>query len=104
MVAAGRPVIARNCDVRRRTWRILGVVGLAIEYRLAPANRFPAAVYDAKAAVRFLRANATKYNIDPKRIFAIGSSAGGHLAALLGVTNGDPKLEGDVCCRAFPPT
>lgn len=79
----------------------LGVFGLAIEYRLAPANRYPLAVYDAKAAVRFLRANAAKYNLDPRRIFAIGSSAGGHLAALLGTTNGDADLEGDVCCKGF---
>ena len=57
-----------------------GYVAVTIEYRLAPKYPFPAAVEDCKAAVRWLRANAEKYHIDPKRIGATGASAGGTLA------------------------
>jgi acetyl esterase/lipase len=72
-----------------------GFVAATITYRLAPKFQFPAAVHDAKAAVRWLRANATKYNIDPKRIGVTGGSAGGHLAQFLGVTGNVPEFEGD---------
>ena len=57
--------------------------------------QFPAAVYDCKAAVRWLRANAAKYHIDPERIGVTGGSAGGHLAQFLGVTTGVKEFEGD---------
>ena len=79
----------------------LGMVGFAVEYRVSKEAPFPAAVYDAKASVRWLRANAAKYHIDPDHIFAVGSSAGGHLATMLGVTPDDPSLEGDGCCKEF---
>jgi acetyl esterase/lipase len=79
----------------------LGMVGFAIEYRVAKEATYPAAVSDAKAAVRWLRANAAKYNIDERYIFAVGSSAGGHLAAMLALTGGDPAFEGDACCKEF---
>jgi acetyl esterase/lipase len=72
-----------------------GFVAATISYRLAPKYPFPAAVHDAKAAVRWLRLNAAKYQVDPKRIGATGSSAGGHLAQFLGVTAGVPEFEGD---------
>ena len=62
----------------------------SVEYRLSGEAIFPAAVTDCKAAVRFLRANAKKYNLDADRFGAWGSSAGGHLAAFLG-TSGDVK-------------
>ena len=55
---------------------------------------FPAQIEDCKAAVRWLRANASKYNLDPDRIGVWGFSAGGHLAALLGTSGGVPELEG----------
>lgn len=71
-----------------------GYVGACIEYRLSGEAPFPAAVEDCKAAVRFLRANATRYQIDPDRIAAAGGSAGGHLAALLGVSRPADGLEG----------
>ena len=71
-----------------------GFVALTVTYRLAPKYQFPAAVYDVKAAVRWLRANAQKYNLDPERIGATGDSAGGHLAHFLGVTAGVPEFEG----------
>jgi acetyl esterase/lipase len=71
-----------------------GYVAVTVSYRLAPAHQFPAAVHDCKAAVRWLRANATKYHIDPARIGAMGGSAGGHLAQFLGLTAGVPEFEG----------
>lgn len=72
-----------------------GYVAVTITYRLAPKYPFPAAVYDCKAAVRWLRANAAKYRIDPEQIGATGGSAGGHLALYLGVTGGVAEVEGD---------
>jgi acetyl esterase/lipase len=72
-----------------------GYVAITPEYRLAPENRFPAAVEDCKAAVRWLRANARAYKINPDRIGVMGFSAGAHLACLLGVTTRDDGLEGD---------
>jgi acetyl esterase/lipase len=72
-----------------------GYVAATVEYRLAPKYQFPAAVYDCKAAVRWLRANAAKYHIDPDRIGVTGGSAGGHLAQFLGVTGENFQFEGD---------
>jgi acetyl esterase/lipase len=72
-----------------------GYVAITVTYRLAPAFQFPAAVQDCKAAVRWLRANAGKYHVDPKRIGVTGGSAGGHLAQFLGNTNGVKEFEGD---------
>lgn len=72
-----------------------GYVAITVTYRLAPAFQFPAAVHDCKAAVRWLRANAAKYHVDPARIGVTGGSAGGHLAQFLGVTNGVKEFEGD---------
>jgi acetyl esterase/lipase len=72
-----------------------GYVAVTVTYRLAPKYRFPAAVYDVKAAVRWLRANAARYHIDPERIGAMGGSAGGHLAQFLGVTGEVREFEGD---------
>lgn len=70
----------------------------SVNYRLSPVAPFPAQVHDIKAAIRFLRAEAGSdgYGYDPDRILIAGASAGGHLAALVGVTNGHPKLEGEV--------
>lgn len=72
-----------------------GYVVVSPEYRLAPDHRFPAQIEDCKAAVRWLRANAKKYHINTERIGALGFSAGGHLACLLGVTTKDDRLEGN---------
>lgn len=72
-----------------------GYVAITVTYRLAPKYQFPAAVHDTKAAVRWLRANAAKYKIDPSRIGTTGGSAGGHLAQFLGVTAGVKEFEGD---------
>lgn len=71
-----------------------GFVAATVTYRLAPKYQFPAAVYDVKAAVRWLRANAEKYQLDPARIGVTGGSAGGHLAQFLGVTGAVAEFEG----------
>jgi acetyl esterase/lipase len=72
-----------------------GYVAVTITYRLAPKYPFPAAIHDSKSAVRWLRANAEKYKIDPKWIGVTGGSAGGHLAQFLGVTGDVKEFEGD---------
>ncbi|MBE7535344.1 MAG: alpha/beta hydrolase [Anaerolineales bacterium] len=64
-----------------------GFLAVAINYRLAPEYVFPAMIEDAKCAVRFLRAHADEYNLDPNRIGVFGGSAGGHLVSMLGVTD-----------------
>ena len=71
-----------------------GYVAVTVTYRLAPKHQFPAAVHDTKAAVRWVRANAAKYKIDPERIGTTGGSAGGHLAQFLAVTGDVPEFEG----------
>jgi acetyl esterase/lipase len=71
-----------------------GFVAVSIDYRLSGEAQFPAQIEDAKAAVRWLRANAKKWKIDPNAIGATGSSAGGHLAALLATSGGVKELEG----------
>ena len=68
----------------------------SVDYRLSPEAPFPAQIHDIKAAIRFLRAKSELFHINTKRIAIIGASAGGHLAALVGVTNGQSELEGKV--------
>jgi acetyl esterase/lipase len=82
-----------------------GYVAATVSYRLMKFDAkekdsttatpaFPAQVHDVKAAVRWLRANAANYHVDPERIGATGASAGGHLSLMLGLTDADAKLEG----------
>lgn len=71
-----------------------GYVAATASYRLAPKHPYPSAIHDVKAAVRWLRANAAKYQIDPERIGVTGGSAGGHLAQFLGVTADVKGFEG----------
>ena len=73
-----------------------GYAVASINYRLSVDATFPAQIHDCKGAVRFLRANAAKYGIDPERVGVIGGSAGGHLAALLGTTADVKELEGNI--------
>ncbi len=67
----------------------------SLNYRLSQEAKFPAQIEDCKAAIRFLRANAKKYNLDPDHFGVWGESAGGHLVALLGTTGAVKELEGD---------
>lgn len=70
-------------------------VGVSVEYRLTDVASWPAQINDCKAAIRWIRAHAKQYNIDPDKIGVWGASAGGHLVSLLG-TSGDVKeVEGD---------
>jgi len=64
-------------------------------YRYSKQAVFPAQIHDCKAAVRFLRANATKYKLNPDAFGVAGASAGGHLVALLGTAGNVKELEGD---------
>ena len=68
----------------------------SVDYRLSPVARFPAQAHDLHAAIRFLRAQAGEYGYRPDRIAIAGSSAGGHLAALVGVTADQKQLSGDL--------
>ncbi len=91
-----------------------GYAVASVGYRLAPDATWPAQIQDCQAAVRFLRANAEKYGLDGKRIGAWGASAGGHLAAMLGVLGDDaiPATGGNdgissrvqAVCDCFGPT
>ena len=83
-----------------------GYVAVSVSYRLMQFDEakketttaepiFPAQVHDVKAAVRWLRANAETYHVDPNRIGATGGSAGGHLSLMLGLTDADDDLEGE---------
>ena len=81
-----------NCPAVRFVAR--GYAVASINYRYSQQAKYPAQIEDCKAAVRWLRANAKKYNLDPDHIGAWGESAGGHLVALLGTTGDAKELEG----------
>lgn len=68
----------------------------SVDYRVSLVAPFPAQIHDIKAAIRFLRAKGRELGVDSSRIVMAGSSAGGHLAALTGVSNGVKELEGTV--------
>ncbi len=72
-----------------------GYVSASIQYRFCPEYRFPAQVEDVKCAVRYLRAHADKYKLDPDRIGAVGFSAGAHLSMMLGTMDAGDGFEGD---------
>lgn len=72
-----------------------GIVGASCRYRFSGDAKFPASVHDVKAAIRWLRANADEFNIDPDRIGTMGGSAGGHLSTMLATTAGMEELEGE---------
>jgi acetyl esterase/lipase len=75
----------------------LGYVCFTPEYRLSTEALFPAAVYDLKSALRWIRSHAKQYDVDTNKIAVLGFSAGGELAAFLGVTNNNLKFEGMNC-------
>jgi acetyl esterase/lipase len=70
-----------------------GYAVIAVNYRLSWEAEFPALIQDAKAAVRWIKANASRYDLDPQRIAAWGGSAGAYLASMLGTSAGIPELE-----------
>lgn len=94
----------------------LGYAVASIDYRFSQQTPWQAQMYDCKAAVRWLRANAAQYNLDPARFVAMGESAGAHLASVLATSAGVGELEGIVgghtdqssavqaCVAFFPPT
>ena len=71
-------------------------LGVSIGYRLTDEATWPAQIYDCKAAIRWLRANAKTYHADPAKIIAVGTSAGGHLVAMLGTSGDVVTLEGKI--------
>ncbi len=73
-----------------------GYLVASLNYRLAPQYQFPAQIEDCKCAVRYLRAHARNYNLEPAKIGAAGPSAGGHLVALLGLTDDQMWLDPDI--------
>lgn len=64
-----------------------------IEFRLSPEAIYPAAIFDVKKAIQYIRKNARKFNIDPDKIAVLGCSSGGQMAALTGTTNGNSTFE-----------
>ena len=86
---SGDKSLSANSSQIRQTTR--GYAVASVNYRLSQEAKFPAQIEDCKAAVRWLRANATQYNVDPSRVAAWGSSAGGHLVALMGTSAGEPR-------------
>jgi acetyl esterase/lipase len=80
-----------------------GYVVASLNYRLSAEAAFPAAIQDVKSAIRFLRAHATEYGIDPSKAIVWGGSAGGHLAALAATTCGVTELEPATPAPAPPP-
>jgi acetyl esterase/lipase len=103
-----------HCPIAIMATQNLAIV--SVDYQLSETSVFPAQLYDCKGAIRWLRANAKKYNLDPNHIGVFGVSAGGHLALLLATTADDRNLEGDVgdnlgfssrvqcVCALYPPT
>lgn len=73
-----------------------GFIVVSINYRYTNQEVFPANIHDCKGVIRFLRANAAQYSINPDRIGVFGESAGAHLAALLATSHGNETLEGTV--------
>jgi pectinesterase len=71
-----------------------GFVAITADYRLSTEALYPAAIHDLKAAVRWIKANAAKYDVDTSRVAVLGFSAGGELAAFIGATNGNKQFDG----------
>lgn len=82
-------------EQRIRPYAALGYVAIAAQYRLAGQSKYPGLVHDAKAAIRWVRANATRLGIDPKRIGVVGYSAGAYMALFTAGTARHPEFEGD---------
>ncbi len=105
----GKPLDGLIVWIHGGAWRsgskdkvpILGLVErgwplASVDYRLSGEEKFPAQIHDIKASIRFLRSKQSEYGYNAENVFVIGSSAGGHLVAQTGVTNGHEALEGTV--------
>jgi len=73
-----------------------GYAVASVDYRLSTQAKFPTQIHDLKAAIRFLRGHGDQWSLPSQKIVIAGDSAGGHLAALVGVSNGHTELEGEV--------
>lgn len=82
-----------NYIQQRLAMAAAGYVVASMEYRVAPTVLFPSPLEDVKSAIRYLRAQAGKFGIDPRHIAVFGASAGGYLAAFAGATNGDKQFD-----------
>ena len=87
--------VGSKSEARRFAGRFTanGIALASVDYRLSAEAIWPAQIFDSKTAVRWTRANARRYGLDPARIGGFGASAGGHLVALLGTTEGVKALE-----------
>lgn len=85
-----------STSLRTSDLRAAGLAVIGLNYRLSFEATFPAQLHDCKGAIRWIRANAASYGLNPDRIGVWGPSAGGHLAALVGTSGDLPELEGDV--------
>lgn len=106
----------QNCEYKKApTWLVEhGFAVISVQYRVTSIAPGPACIHDAKAALRWVRAQTARYPFDPRRVGVWGSSAGAHLTLLLALTPGHPQLEGDggypeyssavssFCCYASP--
>jgi acetyl esterase len=70
-----------------------GFVAFSVDYRLAPESPYPAAIQDLQAAVRYIREHSGEFGVEPDKLWAVGGSAGGHLAALLGALGSGPRTQ-----------
>jgi acetyl esterase/lipase len=92
-IHGGAWIIGRKEDTVPLEWLARGYAVASIDYRLSGDAIFPAQLHDVKAAIRWIRAHADRYALDPTRIVVWGESAGGHLAALLGTTGDVASLD-----------
>jgi len=109
LIHGGGWIYGDHYDFARFSVRLAekGYVAVTVSYRLLPRWCYPDQVHDVKCAVRWLRGHADKYKVDRDRVGVLGHSAGGYLACMLGLANGQDGLEGnggfarqrsDVCC------
>jgi acetyl esterase/lipase len=73
----------------------LGYASVSVGYRLAPANKFPTPLSDVRCAIRWVRTTAKNFDVDTTRLVVAGTSAGGHLAAMVGLTANESTFDGD---------
>jgi acetyl esterase/lipase len=84
----------RSMEANARYFAERGYLGISVNYRLSPQFKMPNHIEDVKCAVRWVRSHAQELGANPEKIGALGSSAGGHLVGLLGVTDGTEGMEG----------